>query len=1190
MLQKPSTCAGCVLFDRGLGYAPASGPVQAELAIVGEALGRSEALAGQPFVGPSGELLNRLLTKVGLDRAAVRVDNCVRCQPPNDWLDGAPWEHQALATCRQYLDKTLGEGRRAVVALGGSATRQLLGLPRKGHKQQNWHGQPVLEPHGRFWVVPSFHPAYLLRGNKKLSGVVCWDLKQAIEVAGGRDPRPAPTSLVVDPSPSWFEQWATRITEDCWLAVDIETQDKILGQAEDELADDFGEIIRINFAYHPDQGVTVPWSGQYLAIIRRLLGHQGVQCYWNASYDIPRLRAAGFASTGRVLDFMWAWHVLQSDLPRGLGFVAPFYSDYGPWKHLSGTDPGRYAAVDAVQTLRCAFGITRDLQAGGQWEAFQRHVYCLDSQVLKPAEDAGLGVDKAGLAAYRQELASEKLVLVAKAQNLVDEALKPLGPSLARRPAGEAGIVEKLELVEIQLCLTCREVNVTKTHRCKDEKGKISKELKPKVVKESQQTSRYHRQLPFNLGSPDQLLNYIKHKRHKPGRAKKTARDSTDEQTLARLAKTTKDPLYPLVLDYRRVDKVLGTYVEGTERRLGADGRLHPTFTHGPSTMRLSCVNPNLQNVDKESKFRRALVAGPGMVLLEVDFSAIEAVETGWFLGDPDFVRLAKLGIHDYHAGHVLGERVDAGWGDDELRQALKAIKARAGAQRDKSKRTIYGCLSGAHEVLTPQGWVRLDQLQTGTQVAQWSNGAIEFVVPSRITNRDWQGEMIRLEGRGLSATMTPWHRLATITNNVLVERTADTLKKHDRIPINGILQGPVEDGVYPQLAAAIQADGHLSRKKVRFCLKRSRKKKRLELLLQTCHADFTKREYPDYPGRTYYRISKASIPRALAYLAEPDKTFVLDKLLVLTASQKRALVDETTFWDGHRHGKQSWYMTTNKSNAEAIQTLAHLAGIQALLQMHLREGKRLPLYKLSFNKRKLARVCCLIKTLVPWDGPVYCVTVPSSYFLTRHRNRISVTGNTLYGMTALGLHKTYPELFPTVASAEANQKLLFELCPKLPAWHQALRDRAWKMGYLGGADHPFHYKHWFWEVYQWDGQRGEWTLGADAKSCIAYYPQSTAAGVLYESCLELTDLDMENCILQEGQVTPFRALVHDSVLLEIYKSEVDKVLAKVVNAMTRPIEEQPMVGELAKLGTHLQIGVAAKLGANWGEMEEIAC
>ena len=72
--------------------------------IVGEALGDREVQRGQPFIGPAGGMLDKLLRKVAVDRKEVRIDNTVRCQPPKNWLVGAPWEPGATAQCaREYL-------------------------------------------------------------------------------------------------------------------------------------------------------------------------------------------------------------------------------------------------------------------------------------------------------------------------------------------------------------------------------------------------------------------------------------------------------------------------------------------------------------------------------------------------------------------------------------------------------------------------------------------------------------------------------------------------------------------------------------------------------------------------------------------------------------------------------------------------------------------------------------------------------------------------------------------------------------------------------------------------------------------------------------------------------------------------------------------------------------------------------
>src|SRR5207249_3373689 len=124
------------------------------------------------------------------------------------------------------------------------------------------------------------------------------------------------------------------------VSSDVETADKIGGQDEGELgSDDTADVItRVNVACHVDEGVTVPFEGGYVDELRRLHRSPGVIWEFNREYDFGRQVRAGLlteADSPKVVDLMWLWHVLQSDLPRGLGFVAPFYSQFGPWKHLA---------------------------------------------------------------------------------------------------------------------------------------------------------------------------------------------------------------------------------------------------------------------------------------------------------------------------------------------------------------------------------------------------------------------------------------------------------------------------------------------------------------------------------------------------------------------------------------------------------------------------------------------------------------------------------------------------------------------------------------------------------------------------------------------------------------------------------------------------------------------------------------
>lgn len=744
-LPHPPGCRGCALDERGSGFAPADGPEGSWLLLVGEALGYTEALTGRPFMGDAGGMLTRLLNLLGWQRDALRIHNVVSCHPPGDWFDErAPWYYPAMAHC-PYLEATLAERHPVVVPMGMSALRRVLHLEhRKKVRVQDFHGSIVRDPTDRFWVVPTFHPSFLQRGATNLIGTVLWDLRRAEEA---RDHgRPAPThSLVIDPPVEWFRAWVDQVVaarqQDPGaypLSSDVETPDKAGGKDEGEItADDVSfQLLRHNLACHPDEGITVPHVGPYLDELRRLYASPGQIWMWNREYDFVRQVHAGLMGEERdsrkVVDLMWLAHFLQSDLPRGLGFWAPFYSDYGPWKHTADEEPAKYGAVDGLQTHRVGFGLVADLQRAGQYDMAMRHTHRLLSEVLRPAQLVGLKVDRPQLLAFKQELADKARERLTTLQACVPEALAPLTPKggLTRPPAAEvlhvkasaftrrgtarkgkptseikqelyakAQVIEKLVLREILVCQDCGAQEIARRHRCADRPagpGAPPPQLDLVVAS----VRRWFWKEPFNPDSVPQVLAYIKHRKHTPGRARKSeGSESTNRETLERLARTTGDAFYGALLDYRAIGKVKGTYVEGTERRLDADDRLHPVPTFKPSTMRLSYMNPNITNVvaDKGGSaglaagFRKCIVASPGCRLLEVDFAAIEAVITGWCARDAEYYRLAKLGVHAALVTHAIGEPYNPEASDEELRTLFKRMKHDHPTVYDPAKRYIHG-------------------------------------------------------------------------------------------------------------------------------------------------------------------------------------------------------------------------------------------------------------------------------------------------------------------------------------------------------------------------------------------------------------------------------------------------------------------------------------------------------------------
>lgn len=195
----------------------------------------------------------------------------------------------------------------------------------------------------------------------------------------------------------------------------------------------------------------------------------------------------------------------------------------------------------------------------------------------------------------------------------------------------------------------------------------------------------------------------------------------------------------------------------------------------------------------------------------------------------------------------------------------------------------------------------------------------------------------------------------------------------------------------------------------------------------------------------------------------------------------------------------------------------------------------------------------------------------------------------TNYGATAFLLHKTYPDLFPSLRSAESTQEFYLDKCPKLKAWHGALRRRAAKDNFLGGLDHPYRFKHWFWDVTRWDTKRNRWMPGADWNRVVSFYPQSTAAGVLFDTMLDLTDEASPYFIgdMFFGQ-TPLRAPIHDELVAEVEERHLDEYVSRLRRAMMQPRFQDFLPPDAGK-AMPLAFNVSVNVGPNWGHMEPYA-
>ena len=131
--------------------------LEADFMVIGEGPGADEDAQGQPFVGRAGQLLTKMLEarKVELSRDEVYITNAVKCRPPSNRNP----EGDELAACAPFLAAQLAVLQpKVVLALGSVATQSLLGTREPIGKLRG-----RVHPYGAAVLIPTFHPAFLLR-------------------------------------------------------------------------------------------------------------------------------------------------------------------------------------------------------------------------------------------------------------------------------------------------------------------------------------------------------------------------------------------------------------------------------------------------------------------------------------------------------------------------------------------------------------------------------------------------------------------------------------------------------------------------------------------------------------------------------------------------------------------------------------------------------------------------------------------------------------------------------------------------------------------------------------------------------------------------------------------------------------------------------------------------------------------
>lgn len=167
--EKLSTCHGCKLGLERTHMVFGKGSHTARIMFIGEGPGEQEDLQGKPFVGKAGQLLDRIIAAGGFPENEVYICNVVKCRPPNNRLP-LPEE---VAACLPFLREQVRVIRPSIIVCLGALAAQTVINPkiRITRDRGNWVTK------GKFKIMPTFHPAALLRDPAK-KALVWEDIKK----------------------------------------------------------------------------------------------------------------------------------------------------------------------------------------------------------------------------------------------------------------------------------------------------------------------------------------------------------------------------------------------------------------------------------------------------------------------------------------------------------------------------------------------------------------------------------------------------------------------------------------------------------------------------------------------------------------------------------------------------------------------------------------------------------------------------------------------------------------------------------------------------------------------------------------------------------------------------------------------------------------------------------------------------
>jgi DNA polymerase len=305
---------------------PPDGKVGADILIVGEAPGERESEQQKPFVGPSGDILNNVLMRHGLDRSEVYVMNLCEFQPAGNKFENLEGSWQLKEGLEKLVKYIIQHPPKVIITLGAHPTQALTGHD----KIKSYRGSilPCII-NKNIKVIPTVHPAYVLRDQSNYP-VFDLDIKRAIgelAISGLQYPE---YSTRIAPKGVELEEALEEILLSNYITLDIES---VIGTT---------HILCLGIGLSNTKAVCLvnDNSSEYRHAVARILESDVKKILANGSFDEQMLYLNGFKLNNYFWDTQIAQHILNPELPKSLAFLTSIYTRQPYYKDEGYTEEG----------------------------------------------------------------------------------------------------------------------------------------------------------------------------------------------------------------------------------------------------------------------------------------------------------------------------------------------------------------------------------------------------------------------------------------------------------------------------------------------------------------------------------------------------------------------------------------------------------------------------------------------------------------------------------------------------------------------------------------------------------------------------------------------------------------------------------------------------------------------------------